>query len=123
MTNKTKQQIRLNKVYQRLNKPRYTTISKIDAQFIKLHIQRDQLEKDLYGMRGFYALCKRNKSGAVDWNNLSVAEVDLFTDVQSRFDNVNKKISKFIDKYGLDEKMQHQIFASFKQSNSLSVCY
>ncbi|WP_152633273.1 hypothetical protein [Aliarcobacter butzleri] len=108
---------KFEKIANRFNKPTYKHLTKDEATYHKALVEKDRLNKELYGVRGIYATLPK-KNGAINWEAASNEDLELFEIINKRVEKINKKISKFEDKYNFDEMdIRHKFNIS---QNSLS---
>lgn len=114
--NKEKQNIRMKKVCERLNKKvTYDGLSKNQKEYIITRNKYNQVDKEL---NYFYRTCKRNESNNVDWDSLSESELDYFDYI---YKNSQKLLNKMIR---LSEKIDvEQTESTFLQINCNSVSF
>ena len=67
--------ITYQKAFRKQQKVSYKGLDKNQKRYIKAKETFEQMDKDL---DYFYAHCKRKENGAVDWDSLTDAELDLF---------------------------------------------
>jgi len=109
---------KFDKIAARLNKPCYKHLTGNEKKLYKLIEKKNQLEKDLYGINGFYAKCPRESNGIVAWTKLTDAEMDFFEQIQKSYDKTIEKINNAESKFNL---VSDDVMIKFNQTqNSLS---
>lgn len=117
-----KTEIRLRKIAERARKTTYKGLSTIEKTYIKKIERKNQLEKDLYGSRGFYATAPRNEQGGIAWDKLSEKELAIFDMIFKEHEKIQKSISKFEEKHRFDEGKIIKLFQKH-QANQLAKNY
>jgi hypothetical protein len=86
-----------------MNKVFYVGLSNIEYRYIKLIEIKEQTERALYGPNGFFATAPRKENGNVDFEKLNDKVLDNFESWDKDLKEINKKIERIINKYGLKE--------------------
>lgn len=115
-TNKNKQNIRMQKVCERIHKKvRYDGFNETEIKYIKTVKEYEQIDKEL---SNFYATCKRKPTGQVDWESMSENELDYFDYIYQKSEKLLKRKSKLEEKINSDE-----VLRVFVQINLNSVSF
>ncbi len=93
---------KFEKIARRLSKPTYKHLTKDEATYHKALVEKDRLEKELYGTRGFYTYFPK-KNGAINWEAISKEDIEIFEAVNKKFEKISRKISTLEDKHNFVE--------------------
>lgn len=74
----------------------YKHLNAEQKKIIKAIEEKELAEKELYGIKGFFAKAPR-KNGTVDWEQMTEKDLDIFDFIQKRFDKASKYLSKISD--------------------------
>lgn len=103
-TNRDKQNLRVKKVCERINKKvRYDGLNQDQIKYIKTVKEYEQIDREL---NNFYATCKRKSTGQVDWDIMSESELDYFDYIYKKSEKLLKRKSKLEEKINSDEAMR-----------------
>ena len=103
------------KASRKLQKVSYKNLSNDEAKYIKAKQRFEQLDKRL---SYFYSHCRRKDNGAVDFENMSEQELDLFEEMNKEREKTLKTMSKLEDKIDVDKAL-----TIFLQSNTHSMSF
>jgi hypothetical protein len=115
-TNKNKQNLRYQKVSERINKKvRYDGFSKEEITYLKTKEKYEQVEKEL---NVFWKEAPRNENGVVNWSAMSEETLDYFEYINKQSEKLLRRLNKLEDN-GIDVQQVTKLFIQLN-CNSIS---